>query len=63
MTELISNPTKCSTVAVKMDFVVNEFSRIKVPPQRITEPQNFREMSTMQRQMIVKRLIEHVNEL
>jgi hypothetical protein len=50
-------------IAAKVDFIVNEFPRIRVPAKKTENPQDFSDMSKIQRQLIVKRLIEHVNEI
>ena len=63
MPETILHSVSQQKVEAKIDFVVNEFSRIQVPPQKKADPQEFREMSTIQKQLILKRLIEHVHEL
>lgn len=65
MSQQITIPSSVSEtkIAVKVDFVVNEFPRIHVPAKQVEGPLNFRDMSKIQRQLIVKRLIEHVNEI
>ncbi|MHC1741384.1 MAG: hypothetical protein AB9897_09775 [Anaerolineaceae bacterium] len=63
MAETMSNPTQMTRMEVKYDFVVNEFPRIRIPSPNKREPENFREMSKLQRQIIVKRLIDHLNEI
>lgn len=63
MSEIATNQLKTVIVAEKIDFVVNEFQRIKVPAAKKVEPEDFRDMSTIQRQIIMKRLIEKVNDL
>jgi hypothetical protein len=63
MTVTVANPTQTTRIEVKYDFVVNEITRIKIPAQQQTEPQNFRDMSKIQRQLIVKRLIDHIDNI
>lgn len=63
MTTIVSNPTRFTGNDIKVDFMVNEFPRIKVPAPKPDEPQDFRKMSKIQRQLIVKRLIEHVDQI
>ena len=63
MSELASNPIAMTHVSAKFDFVVNEFPRIKVPPQKKGNLKDFGEMNTIQRELIGKRLIERVNDL
>ena len=63
MTAIVSNPTRFTGSEVKVDFIVNEFPRVKVPAPKSDEPQDFRKMSKIQRQLIVKRLIEHVDQI
>jgi hypothetical protein len=63
MDEVISNPTQFIKVAVRYDFVVNEFPRIQVPAAKKAGPEDFRDMSKIQRQLIVKRLIDRVDEI
>lgn len=63
MADILSHPLSPTQVETKLNFIVNEFTRIKVPSQSKAEPREFREMSTIQKQLILKRLIEHVSEL
>jgi hypothetical protein len=63
MSEITSNPIQFTKIAVNYDFIVNEFPRIKVPSKQNTDPQKFGEMSKIQRQLILKRLIERVDEI
>lgn len=63
MKEVSANPIPESKVSVNYSFVVNEFPRIQVPRKPEQAPTDFREMPRMQRQMIVRRLIEHMHEL
>jgi hypothetical protein len=49
-------------VSAKMNFVVNEFPRIRVPKKQ-DEQEKFQEMNTAKQQMLMKRLIDHVKEL
>jgi hypothetical protein len=63
MSEITSNPIQFTRVAVKCDFVVNEFPKIKVPSLPKKDPDKFTEMSKIQRQLILKRLIERIDEI
>lgn len=63
MSELNSNPAEFLKMQVSYDFVVNEFPRIKVPQQPQPETQEFKEMNKNQREMLLMRLIEKVDEI
>jgi hypothetical protein len=63
MKEVSTNPIPESKVSLDYSFVVNEFPRIRVPRKSEPAPTDFREMPKMQRQMIVRRLIEHLHEI
>ena len=62
MSEITSNPADFLKTQVKYDFVVNEFPRIKVPT-KTQEPQNYKEMPRNQREKLLMRLIEKVDEI
>ncbi len=49
-------------VSVDLNFVVNEFPRIRVPKKQ-DEQEKFQEMNTAKQQMIMKRLIDHVKDI
>lgn len=64
MTDTVTHQQHETNVSVNYDFVVNEFPRIRVPEApKVQEPQNFVEMSKIQRQIIVHRLIDRLNEI
>ncbi len=58
-----TTPIHDAKIALKVDFVVNEFPRIQVPAKKVENPQDFRDMNKLQRQLILKRLIERVNDI
>ena len=63
MAEVDSNPTQITKVTANLNFVVNEFPRIKVPSQQKAAPEKFTEMNKIQRELILMRLIEKVDEI
>ncbi len=65
MSQLVitSDPAQQTRITAKYDFVVNEFQRIHVPAKKANELQDFHEMNKIQRQLIIKRLIEKVDEI
>jgi hypothetical protein len=65
MSQLViaSDSAQQTRITAKYDFVVNEFPRIHVPAKKNDELQDFREMNKIQRQLIIKRLIERVEEI
>ena len=63
MTDLNTRKINFSDLGVQMNFVVNEFPLIQVPPKQVTVSREFHEMSLPQRQKLVERLIVRVKEL
>lgn len=63
MSEITSNPADFLKMQVNYDFVVNEFPRLKVPQQPQAETKEFKEMNKNQREMLLMRLIEKVDEI
>lgn len=63
MDKLISNPADFLKMQVNCDFVVNEFPRIKVQTIRNTNTQDFKDLSKAQREMLLMRLIEKMDEM
>jgi hypothetical protein len=63
MSDLDLNKTRQQPkMAVELNFVVNEFPKIRVPKGK-QEPEHFQDMNTSKQQMLMQRLIDHVKDL
>lgn len=63
MSDLDVSKKTLPNFAVEMTFVVNEFRRIHIPPQRKSEPEKFQDLNTPERQKLMERLINRVKEI
>ena len=64
MSDLDLKPTRQQPkLAAELNFVVNEFPRIRLPKNQPASPEQFQEMNTTKQQVLMKRLIDRVKDL